>query len=86
MLAETTAAATLRSSSRGFAAEVFEGTRDIRAFIAGANNGRVLNGSSLADVATTAEVGKGGGGGVYSHVACARMSARRNEATLELND
>jgi DNA mismatch repair protein MutS2 len=54
LLAETTAAATLQRSVTGFAREVFEGTRDVRAFVVGANNGRVLNGSSLADVATTA--------------------------------
>ena len=64
---------------------MFEGTRDIRAFIAGANNGRVLNGSSLADVATTAEAGRGGGLRLFAR-ARARMSARRDEATLELND
>ena len=52
LLAETTAAATLRARG-GFPREVFEGTRDIRAFVAGAARGRVLSGSSLADIATT---------------------------------
>lgn len=52
LLAETTAAATLRARG-GLPREVFEGTRDIRAFVAGAARGRVLSGSSLADIATT---------------------------------
>ena len=54
MLAETTAAATLRDVHGGFPRDVFEGTKDVRPWIAGAARGRVLSGSSLADVATTA--------------------------------
>ena len=52
LLAETTAAVRLRRAG-GFRRDVFEGTRDIRAFVAGARRGRVLSGSSLADIATT---------------------------------
>jgi DNA mismatch repair protein MutS2 len=54
LLAETTAAVALRCSARGFARDVFEGARDVRSYIAGAALGRVLNGSALADIATTA--------------------------------
>ena len=54
LLAETTAAATLRDVHGGFPRDVFEGTKDVRPWIAGAARGRVLSGSSLADVATTA--------------------------------
>ena len=54
LLAGTTAAATLRDKHGGFPRDVFEGTKDVRPWIAGAARGRVLSGSSLADVATTA--------------------------------
>ena len=50
LLAGTTAAATLRDKHGGFPRDVFEGTKDVRPWIAGAARGRVLSGSSLADV------------------------------------
>ena len=52
--------------------EIFEGTKDVRAFVTGAANGRVLSGASLADIATTA-------------AACTRIHAHINNSNT-MND
>ena len=57
LLAETSAAAALKAEGR-LRREAFEGTRDIRPWVLGARNGRVLSGGSLADIAATSAAAK----------------------------